>query len=79
MFALVCMTVQGQQTNHEEVGTNCVYFCHSAWLVTSGNELIKSLTQLLKFAKLKKVFTLKTTPPQAPAFSLILIRCIVSD
>lgn len=62
MFALVCMTVQGQQINHGEVGTNCVYFCHSSWLVTSGNELIKSLNHLLKFAKLKKVFTLKTTP-----------------
>lgn len=64
MFALVCMAVQGQQINHEEVGTNCVYFCHSGWLVTSGNELIKSLNHLLKFAKLKEVFTLKTTPPR---------------
>lgn len=64
MFALVCMTVQGQQINHEEVGTNCVYFCHSGWLVTSGNELIKLLNHLLKFAKLKKAFTLKPTPPQ---------------
>lgn len=79
MFALVCMTVQGQQINHEEVGTNCVYFCHSAWLVALGNELIQSLNHLLKFAKLKKVFTLKTTHPQAPAFSLILIRCIMSN
>lgn len=45
-----------------EVGTNCVYFCESGWIVNSGNELMGSLNHLLKFAKLEKVFTLKTTP-----------------